>query len=80
MPVFIAKDSNGKVENIVLAKSLELATAYWQGRDVWPISVIELSDDHLREHATGVLPVLNTRLSEIYLNGKVITYRAVLKS
>ena len=41
MPIFIAKTYEGKVESVVLAKTYELAQAYWQGKKIYAHTVVK---------------------------------------
>lgn len=70
MPFFIAKTYEGKVESIVLAKNYELAQAYWQGKKIYAHSVDIKSEEDLKEHITGVLPILNTKEIDGYETGR----------
>lgn len=78
MPIFIAKTHDGKVQSVVLARSRELAVAYWHGQDTQPFSITERTDNDLIIHPTGVLPILNTKEKEIYLNGKFNKFMVVV--
>lgn len=60
MPIFIAKTHDGAVESVVLAKSYDLAKAYWQGRQIFPHSVDSKTEKDLEKHPTGVLPIVTT--------------------
>jgi len=60
MPIYIARNYEGFIENIVLAKNKELATVYWQGKGIYAHSVSERTEDELNDHITGVIPILNT--------------------
>lgn len=60
MPIFIAKNFNGYVEDVVLAKDYTLAQAYWQGKEIFAHSVTERSEKDLDNHPTGVLPIVST--------------------
>ena len=62
MPIFIAKTFEGKVESVVLAKSYDLAQAYWQGKKVYAHSVDIRSEKDLEKQPTGVLPILHTKI------------------
>jgi len=62
MPIFIAKTYEGKVESVVLAKSYELANAYWQGQGIVAHSITERNESDLEDHPTGVLPIVKTKL------------------
>jgi len=62
MPIFIAKTYDGKVESVVLARSYELAQAYWQGKGIYAYSVDEKSEKNLEDHITGVLPIVKTKI------------------
>ncbi len=60
MSIFIAYNYESKIINIVLAKSQELATVYWQGKNIKLNSIRELKETDLLDHITGVIPILNT--------------------
>ena len=79
MPVFIAKNYDGDVESAVLAKTRELAYAYWQGKGIYAHSVDERSEDSLLDHPTGVLPLVHTEEKSLYINSKLVTIRIVSK-
>jgi len=64
--VYIAYDYNGRVIDIVLAKSRELVNAYWHGKGVFPHSTEERREELLENHPTGVIPLIHIR--EITLN------------
>ena len=61
MPIFIAKDYDGFIESVVLARSYELANAYWQGLGIYPHSTDTRIEQDLKEHPTGVLPIVKTK-------------------
>ena len=65
MPIFIAKTYEGKIESVVLAKSYELAQAYWQGKEIFAHSTDEKSERDLIDHITGVLPIVKTKKRRI---------------
>lgn len=65
MPIFIAKTYEGKVESVVLAKNYELAQAYWQGQNVYAHSVTTFTEDNLKNHLTGVIPIVNTEAKQL---------------
>lgn len=77
MPVYVAKDYQGKVESVVLAKSRELAVAYWHGQGIYPHHTEELTAENLNGHPTGVLPILRTKDKEFYHNGRFINLKVV---
>ena len=60
MPIFVAKNYEGKTESIVLSKNKDMANAYWQGLGINAHSVREFSEEDLDDHPTGVLPILKT--------------------
>ena len=62
MPIYIAKTYGGEVENVVLAKSYELAQAYWQGKKIFAHSVVVRTEEDLKDHITGVMPIVNTKI------------------
>jgi len=70
MPIFIAKTYKGEVESVVLAKSLALAQAYWQGMGIMAHSVVERNETDLENHPTGVLPIVKTKKITASLFGK----------
>jgi hypothetical protein len=61
MPIFIAKTYDGSIESVVLARSYELAQAYWQGKGIHAHSVDERDESNLNDHPTGVLPIIKTK-------------------
>jgi hypothetical protein len=66
MPIFIAKEYNGTVMDVVLAKSYELASAYWHGKGVIAHSTTKLDESELENHPTGVLPIVSTKELQPY--------------
>ena len=80
MPIYIAKEFNGEVESIVLAKSIELANAYWQGKNIYAHSIDIKEEADLDDHPTGVLPIVSTVKKEFYVNGKHRKYRLIPKT
>lgn len=79
MPIFVAKDYEGYTESVVLAENEKLAHAYWQGTDVTACSVDRFSEQALSNHPTGVLPIVKTKVKQVYNlkdNSKV---RVILK-
>ena len=65
MPIYIAKNYDGFVESVVLARSYELAQAFWQGQEIYPHSVDTRTEQDLKEHPTGVLPIVKTKLKTV---------------
>lgn len=65
MPLFIARDYDGNVESIVLAKNRELATAFWQGQKIYAHSVDEKTEELLNDHPSGVMPILYTKKKKV---------------
>jgi hypothetical protein len=61
MPIYIAKKYDGIVESVVLAKSYELANAYWQGMGILPHSIDTRNENDLKDHPTGVLPIVTAK-------------------
>ena len=55
MPIYIARDRNGKIESIVLAERYELAYAFFQGRKTSAHVIDTLTENDLREQ--GVIPL-----------------------
>ena len=70
MPIFIAKTYEGKVESVVLAKTYELAQAYWQGKKIYAHTVVKKSEKDLENHPTGVLPIVSTKVIDGYEVGR----------
>lgn len=70
MAVYVAKDYEGRSVGIVVAKSEELAYAYWQGQAIYPHSVSSYTSKDLKEHPTGVIPLLKTRKESSISSGK----------
>ena len=60
MPVYIAKEHTGKVVDVVMATSRELAVAYWQGKGLFPHTTMELTEANVQNHITGVLSIVRT--------------------
>jgi len=60
--IFIAEDHNGKVLDVVKAKSKELAMAYLQGKDMFPHVLKDVDDPEvyipLDQHPTGVYSIV----------------------
>lgn len=78
MPVFISYDEGNTINSIVIAENKALAMAFWQGKDIFPITVVERTDKDLVGHPTGVLPILKT---EKYNIGEAFNpkYKLVVK-
>jgi len=70
MPIFIAKTYEGEAESVVLAKNIELAQAYWQGKRIYPHTIIIKEEKDLENHITGVLPIVHTRKIDGYEVGR----------
>ena len=77
MPIYVAKEYGDKTIGMVLAKSEELAQAYWQGRGIYPHHVDVFSEASLDGHPTGVLPLLIVRKKEVYEGTKFRTYLVI---
>ena len=60
MPIFVARTYNNLIESVVLARNYELAQAYWQGLGIIAHSVTEHNESDLKNHPTGVLPLVKT--------------------
>lgn len=77
--IFIGLDYNNKIISIVNAKSKELAYAYWQGKDILPHSHKNLEEDYisLKEHPTGVYPILETYEKDVYELDRSKTVRLI---
>ena len=80
MPLYIATDFDGKIENIVLALNQELANAYWQGKGIYAHHIDVRDETDLDEHPTGVLPIVSTIEKEFYIDGKHRKYRLITKN
>lgn len=61
MPIFIANNHDGYIESVVLAKTYELAQAFWQGLGIYPHSIDVKREEDLKDHITGVLPIVKTK-------------------
>lgn len=70
MPIFIAKTYDGKVESVILAKTADLAQAYWQGKGMYPHTIDIRTEEDLKDHITGVLPIVHTRKIDGYEIGR----------
>lgn len=70
MPIFVAKTYKGLTESIIMARNLELARVYWQGSGVIPHSIKEINEDDLRDHPTGVVPIVRTEKINASLFGE----------
>ena len=75
--IYKALDHDGKILGVVLASSEGLAKAFWHGQDIIPSHIDELWDDALKNHPTGVIPIVNTFETQLYINGDYITGRAI---
>ena len=62
MPVYAAKDFDGSTLSVVLARNNELAAAYWHGRGIIPHSVECREEEQLKDHPTGVISLVDTKL------------------
>lgn len=60
--IVIAYDLSGTIVGIVLAKSLELAYAYWAGAklNVYSTKVVGEDFEIMEENISGVVPILKT--------------------
>jgi hypothetical protein len=79
MPVFVAKDYEGYVVDIVLTKSKELAVIYWQGKKITPHTIRSFKDSDLEGHPTGLLPIMSSVTRDHYINGKMRSIHEVSK-
>jgi len=61
MPIFIAKNFDGKVMSVVLARSYEMAQAYWHVKGIYAHTVDVKTEKDLENHPTGVLPIVYTK-------------------
>ncbi len=66
MPIFIARESDGVVLSVVIARNMDLATSYFQGQGVVPYTTDKLSDKDLESHPTGVIPISKTSLRSVW--------------
>lgn len=62
MPVYVASNHDSNPIGIVVARSMDLATAFWHGQGLVPYSVREITANDLSGHPTGVLPILRTKV------------------
>lgn len=65
MPIYIARNYDGYVEDVVLAKNEKFAQVYWQGKGIIANSVRTLKESDLEKHITGVIPVVTTKVIKI---------------
>jgi len=65
MPIFIAKDFDGNIESIVLAKNEKLVNAFWQGQEIYAHSITTFNEAEIDEHITGVLPIIKTKIRKV---------------
>jgi hypothetical protein len=79
MPIFIAKQFNGDIESVILAKNYALANVYWQGKGVAAHSVEEINETQLQDHPTGVIPLVHTQNKQIYANNQFKDLRVISK-
>lgn len=61
MPTYLACDYNDNILAGVIAESEKLASAYFQGRDIYPHHLKSHSDKDLENHPTGVIPLFYTQ-------------------
>lgn len=68
----IAYNNNGYIISIVLAKSLELAHAYWSGQklEVHNTAIVGVDIVMMEENLGGVVPLLKTRQTN-FINPEV---------
>ena len=66
--VFIGYNHKSEPISIVVARSKELAYAFWQGKGILPHSHKSVEEDFtpLSEHPTGVFPLLTTEVKSVY--------------
>lgn len=60
MPIYVAYNYDNYPINIVVSKSEELAKAYWHGKGILPNRSREITLEDLKNHPTGVLPIMST--------------------
>ena len=78
MPIFIAKDYDGRVESIVQADNKLLATTYWQGQSIYPHSVDEIATEIPKDNPYRVRPILKTELKTLrHFGGNEKEYRVI---
>lgn len=63
MPVFVAKNNEGYVESVVMARTLELANAYWQSQEILPHGVEVVDERDLTDRP--VIPILKAEKIKI---------------
>lgn len=78
MPIYVAREYNDTVLGVVLARDKLLAFVYWQGQDIHPHHVDELTEDNLSYHPTGVIPIVRTKEAVLYKNGDYIYEQRVI--
>ena len=61
MKVYAALNHSKNPVSIVLARSQELASAYWQGKGIIPFEIVEYDEFDLENHPTGVLSLIHVR-------------------
>jgi hypothetical protein len=81
MPIYIAKDFEGRVESIVQADSALLANTFWQGQNIFPHSTDVIATEIPAGNPYRVRPILKTELVELEVGYKArqVKYRIVLK-
>ena len=61
MPIYVAKNSKGQTEGVVLAESYKLAQSYWMGCGITIDDVLTLTEKDLDNHPTGIIPLLRMK-------------------
>jgi len=80
MPIYIARDFEGRVESILQADNKLLAQTYWQGQKVFPHSVDEISTEIPKDNPYRVRSILRTELKELSNFGRnMMQFRIVPK-
>ena len=79
MIIFVALDYSGNILDVVAAKSYELATVYWQGKNIIPHHTRQITQADFGKCFTGVLPIVTTKEVQGYTVSREDTFRAVVK-
>lgn len=81
MPIYVSVNYNGYVEDIILAESKSLAIVYWQGKGIYPYTTRKYTEEDLKDHITGVIPILSTyQLTASKFGGNPQDFVAVSKN
>lgn len=78
MPVFVARDHEGRIESIVIAANRDFADAFWLGQGIHAHTVDQLPSEIPKDHPYKVIQVLKTELKKLSsLGGNPREYRTV---